>query len=108
MKATLALLGGVCLLALLGLAIGAKPSPVLQIIVGESKPISVDDPAARHVESFLAISPRDPRNLIAASMVFGTRSGIAVYASADGGRSWTRGAQGPGVARSDGSSHSVH
>jgi hypothetical protein len=58
--------------------------------------ISSDELSARHVESVLALNPRDPQNLIAASMVFGQQKGVAVYASHDGGQSWRRGTQAPG------------
>jgi hypothetical protein len=61
-----------------------------EIRVQQSVPISVDELAARHVESWLAVNPRDPQNLIAASMVLGQRIGIAIYATFDGGNSWVR------------------
>ncbi|HVT59790.1 MAG TPA: hypothetical protein VHR45_15490 [Thermoanaerobaculia bacterium] len=57
--------------------------------------ISADEPGARHVESWLAVNPRDAQNLIAASLVFGERGGVAVYASLDGGQSWQRAVHGP-------------
>jgi hypothetical protein len=63
--------------------------------VGASTVISADDAASRHVESVLAIDPRAPRRLVTASVVFGTRGGVAVYASQDGGASWVRGVHGP-------------
>lgn len=54
------------------------------------KPISTDAPMARHLESALAVDPRDSRRLIAASMVFGEREGVAVYRSPDAGSTWVR------------------
>ena len=55
-----------------------------------SVPISADEPGARHVESVLAVNPRDPNNLIAAAIVLAESDRIAVYASRDGGRTWSR------------------
>jgi hypothetical protein len=57
-----------------------------------SQQITVDDPMHPHVESFIAVDPRDPRHLLATSMVMidgGMRS--YPYASFDGGKSWTPG-----------------
>src|SRR6202023_369479 len=83
------------LLALLGLgASGAKAPAPSAIAVLPGVEISADDPKTRHVESVVAVNPRDPLNLIAASMVFGEASGVAVYSSRDGGRSWKRAANG--------------
>jgi hypothetical protein len=56
--------------------------------------ISADDPARQHVESWLAMNPRDPLNLIAASMVLGEHEFVAAYASRDGGKSWVRASHG--------------
>src|SRR5436190_24336574 len=62
-------------------------------VVG-SVQISIDEPSVRHVESCLAINPRNPRNLLAASSVLGERSGEAVYSCHDGGVSWLRATHG--------------
>jgi hypothetical protein len=51
--------------------------------------VSSDHPTARHVESVLAVNPRDPKNLVAAAMVLDSGE-VAVYASRDSGRSWRR------------------
>ena len=64
------------------------------ISVVSSVQISIDEPSVRHVESCLAINPRSPRNLVAASIVLGERSGVAVYSSHDGGASWLRATHG--------------
>ena len=87
-----------CLLALPFLAtrVAVSPVPAPAIAVHASVHISADEPRARHVESVLAINPRDSRNLIAASCVFGERAGIAIYASADGGGTWVRGLEAGG------------
>jgi hypothetical protein len=85
-----------CPLTLLLLGASADPTPetVPGIAVGPSLHVSTDEPAARHVESWLAINPRDPHNLIAVSMVFGDRGGVAAYASHDGGTNWVRATHG--------------
>ncbi len=53
--------------------------------------ISTDAPNAPFFETFLALNPRDPNNLVATSMV-GTDEGTRtpIYASRDGGRTWQR------------------
>jgi len=61
------------------------------IILGPSVQISADRPNAPHVESFLAISPKDPHQMLASSISF--ENGVAicvVYSSHDGGRTWRR------------------
>ncbi|MEP6994490.1 MAG: hypothetical protein ABI968_08225 [Acidobacteriota bacterium] len=47
------------------------------------------------MESWLAINPRDPRNLVAASIT-GNGAGVAAYSSFDGGKVWIRATHGPG------------
>jgi len=64
------------------------------ISVVSSVQISIDEPSVRHVESCLAINPRNPRNLVAASIVLGERTGVAVYSSHDAGMSWLRATHG--------------
>lgn len=61
------------------------------ISVSSDNHISWDSPTSPFFESFLAINPRDPNNLIATSMlvadgVVGTR----LYVSLNGGRTWAR------------------
>jgi len=48
----------------------------------------------RHVESWLAINPKNPKNLIATSIAFDKRTGSVVYASLDGGKNWLRATHG--------------
>jgi hypothetical protein len=61
------------------------------LVVQPGVAVSADEPAAAHVESVLAVNPREQRNLIAAVITFAReRSGVVVYFSRDGGRSWTR------------------
>jgi len=83
-------------LALLGVGPLPAPPPARppRITVLPSVLISADDPARQHVESWLAMNPRDPLNLIAASMVLGEHEFVAAYASRDGGKSWVRAAHG--------------
>jgi hypothetical protein len=48
-----------------------------------------DDQFDAHAEPSVAANPRNPRNLVAASMVYqGTERGLATYVSFDGGRTW--------------------
>jgi hypothetical protein len=56
----------------------------------QSGEISADEPQARHVESVIAVNPRDPNNLVVASMVLDAGERVVVYASRDGGSSWIR------------------
>jgi hypothetical protein len=47
------------------------------------------DQYSAHEEPAVAANPKDPNNLLAASMVYqGTARGVATYASFDGGRTW--------------------
>src|ERR1700687_5127181 len=88
-------------MALLGLgpAQDSPPTRPQRFVVLPGIQISADDPAAQHVESWLAMNPRDPLNLIAASMVLGEHDWVAAYASKDGGRSWVRATHGAGASR---------
>jgi len=92
---------GLCLCGCLStLAILAAPAPLKPpgpaITVFPSVQVSTDEPEARHVESVLAVNPRDPKNLVAASIVLGSSTRVAVYASHDGGLRWSRGKEGVG------------
>src|SRR5216684_1558440 len=85
-------------LALLGLGGAPLPAPPPawppRITVLPGGLISADDRASQHVESWLAMNPRDPLNLVAASIVLGAHDWVAAYASRDGGKSWVRAAHG--------------
>lgn len=65
------------------------------ITVVRGGPISEAATDAQYVEPWLAVSPIDPENLVAAAMNL-SRSGLrsSVWASGDGGRSWTRSTHG--------------
>jgi hypothetical protein len=90
-------------LALLGLGGAPVPAPPPaqppRITVLPGVLISADDPANQHVESWLAMNPRDPLNLVAASMVLGQHDWVAAYASRDGGKSWVRATHGAAAAK---------
>lgn len=59
-----------------------------------------NDSFTAHVETCIAVNPRNPRNLLGACIVSGTKGandGVAAYASFDGGESWqSSGLLGPG------------
>src|ERR1700674_905323 len=88
-------------LALLGLGPAPAPPPARppRFTALPGIQISADDPAAQHVESWLAMNPRDPLNLVAASMILGEHDWVAAYASKDGGRSWVRATHGAGASK---------
>src|SRR5713226_3547256 len=62
------------------------------IVIGPSVHISADNPTAPHAESFLALDPKNPSQLIASSIVYepGKALPASVYVSRDAGRSWER------------------
>jgi hypothetical protein len=76
---------------------GAQARPE-RLEVGPQHQVSADLPSLPHVEPVIAVNPRDPRHLVAASIVvrdpksnrfFDTWS-VQVMVSTDGGASWTR------------------
>jgi hypothetical protein len=77
-----------------GLVAGAGPARLAatQIEVGPTVPISIDAGRDEHGESVLAINPRNPRNLLAATNVVrqGGAFGTSAYVSHDGGATWRR------------------
>jgi hypothetical protein len=79
------------------------------IIVGPSVHVSADAPDAPHVESFLAINPVNPSQLVASSIV-GTpgENGAAVYVSRDGGQRWDRASPGVDLPRFSGADPVVY
>jgi hypothetical protein len=61
---------------------GGRPAPAGAVQVSH-------DQFGAHAEPSVAVNPRNPRNLLAASMVFqGQAQGLATYASFDGGVTW--------------------
>src|SRR5438445_11359710 len=67
----------------------SKPSRQPAIVLGSSVHVSADNPKAPHVESFLALNPKNPSELVASSIVYGeTRAGVDLSGVA--GASWGR------------------
>lgn len=63
----------------------------VDLVVGEERHVSRDEPDLTHVEPILAVDPSDPDRLVAASIVFREgRMTSEVLVSGDGGESWTR------------------
>ncbi|HEX6816237.1 MAG TPA: sialidase family protein [Gemmatimonadaceae bacterium] len=69
-------------------AVAGQRGPAIRVV--RSQQISVAHPDRPHVESFLAVDPRDSRHMIAASMVVRAdgRTGTDGYATFDAGRHW--------------------
>jgi hypothetical protein len=62
-----------------------------RITIGPTVTISADAPTEPHGESFLAINPKNPNNLLAATnVVRKTGAGTSAYVSHDAGKSWAR------------------
>jgi hypothetical protein len=85
--------------ALLVLAFAASGFPWAPLFGTEARGVSMssdthisgDSSTTPFFETFLAINPRDPDNLIATSMLVAEGvTGTRVYTSLDGGRSWSR------------------
>ena len=71
---------------------GGRPAPTGIVQVSH-------DRFGAHAEPAVAVNPRNPRNLLAASMVFqGRARGLATYASFDGGLTWQSSGVLPGAA----------
>ncbi len=61
------------------------------IAVSPGTEISRDSPGDPHVETFLALNPRNPQNLLATSIAIENgKNASVVYASFDGGKTWKR------------------
>src|SRR5438876_6957329 len=74
-----------------GLSQGAPSRPPPVRIVVEPDFLVSRDGDVPHVEAMVAADPRNPRNLVAASIVGGRPAGgyhVKTYASRDGGLSW--------------------
>jgi hypothetical protein len=73
-------------LLMLPVLVGAQ-----RIDVGETVTISADAPHDPHGESFFAINPKNPKNMIATSCVVrSSGSGSVGYVTHDGGKTWKR------------------
>jgi hypothetical protein len=76
-------------LALPALAAPATPAPKIEI--GPTVTISSDVPSNPHGESFLAVNPKNGKNMLAASCrIQGGKMGTSAYVTRDGGATWTR------------------
>jgi hypothetical protein len=79
------------------------------IVPGRSVQISTDNPKAPHVESFLAINPKHPAQLVASSIVVGPGGAASVYVSRDAGQTWQRSTTSrPGVPKISGADPIVY
>lgn len=67
------------------------------ITVGENVRVSTAHPDEGHYETHAAAHPTDPARLLATAIIYpkGTRRGTVVYASSDGGKTWTRSLDNP-------------
>ena len=83
----------VIFLVLFCVTTGYAQAPISETIeIGENILVSGDMPNRPHTEPFVAINPIDPNNLVVGTiMISGTGTWTcAVFASFDGGQSWTR------------------
>ncbi len=67
-----------------------KPVQDTRILVGPNILVSKEDWGRSHAETMLAINPKDVKNLLGASIIFGSEHGMTckTYASKDGGYTW--------------------
>ena len=73
------------------IALLAPPAAAQKIEVGKTVTISADAPSDPHGESFLAVNPKNPKNMLAAvCRISKGKMGTSGYVSRDGGLSWTR------------------
>lgn len=68
----------------------SKPVHDVQILVGPNILVSKDEWGVSHAETMLAVNPKDVKNLVGASIIFGSEHGMTckTYASHDGGYTW--------------------
>lgn len=75
-----------------GVPVALRGAPrVAGLLVVDRGPVSDPGSPTHHVEPWLAIDPANADRVLAASMLAGPEGGSAVWASADGGKTWTRG-----------------
>jgi len=73
------------------IALLAPPAAAQRIEIGRTVTISSDAPADPHGESFLAVNPKNPKNMLAVSCRIGKgKMGTSGYVTHDGGATWTR------------------
>lgn len=74
-----------------GALTAAAPAAPPKIEIGRTVTISADAPADPHGESFLAINPKNGRNMLAASCrIHAGKMGTSAYVTRDGGATWSR------------------
>ena len=74
------------------LAQSAPGPPGPRILVGPNVSVSAAHPSRLHHEVVMAASPKDPRKILAAAMIFDAKDAsrhVIAYSSFDGGKSWT-------------------
>src|SRR5688572_54684 len=78
-------------LTVLALAAPLSTEAQSRITIGTSTHVSTDARKVPHAETFVAVNPRNSRNIIAAASTV-SREGWhnVVYSSSDGGKTWTR------------------
>ena len=76
------------LFAALSILALAAPVPAQRILVGPDVLVSNENEYP-HVEMAVAAHPSDPKRLVAGTMALGGASGTQIYASPDGGATWT-------------------
>lgn len=77
------------MIATLALLLAAQFPPPIAFVA--DKHVSADTPRETHAEQVMAIDPRNPKNMVAASFVIeGSRLDDVVYYSKDGGNRWKR------------------
>lgn len=84
---------------LLGAALPARsqeaPSGSTDVAVDDVRPLVTDTTLPRQVETYLAVDPTDPENMIATALA-DTEDGALVYTTRDGGSGWTLVEDAPG------------
>lgn len=84
------LLSSLALLAITYPAFAQSAGPGIELL--SSRHISVDQAKHPHIESFIAVDPRDPQHLLTTSMVvIDGKMQVIPYASFDGGKTWSVG-----------------
>ena len=81
----------------LGLFACALPLAAQSIEVGKNVQVSAAHPTAAHYEVIAAADPKDPQKMVVGSFIFplgSTAGGTILYATRDGGKTWTPTLQG--------------
>jgi hypothetical protein len=88
-----------CVSIVTALSTAMTPAQTPRLAVLSSSPISAADPRSPHAETFAAVNPRNPQNIVAASLAIESgQMASAVYFTLDGGRTWARARDGAGAA----------